>query len=248
MDQDLSEQHQIRVSKLEQSRLKAYPFPNDIRVDSSCIAFREKVESEAALEIEKRKISFVAGRIIAMRHMGKAAFCQLQDASGSLQFYIRKDDVEEETFLVFKDLDLGDIVEISGYAFLTKTGEPTLHVKSLRLLVKCLHPLPEKWHGLTDVEVRYRQRYLDLIVNPDAREIFKKRSKIVSYIRRFLEEREYLEVETPVMNSIASGAAARPFLTHHNALNIDLHLRIALELPLKKLAIQLTLTQPTPSG
>ena len=237
MDQDLSEQHRIRVSKLEQARANGYPFPNDVRVDFSCISFRDKIESEAALEVEQRQVVFLAGRIIAMRLMGKAAFCQLQDASGAIQFYIRKDDVSEQDFAVFKELDLGDIVEVSGYAFLTKTGEPTVHLKTIRQLVKCLHPLPEKWHGLADVEVRYRQRYLDLIVNPKVREIFTKRSQIVSYIRRFLEERNYLEVETPVMNSIASGASARPFTTHHNALDLDLHLRIALELPLKKLVV-----------
>ena len=235
-----SEQHKLRKEKLQSLREAGYPFPNDVKVDISCKDFRdkaEKISSTDSNEDAPKEIHHLAGRLVAIRSMGKAAFCQIQDHSGRLQFYIRKDEVSEEEFKTFKQLDIGDIVAVTGYGFVTKTGEPSLHATSIRMLVKCLHPLPEKWHGLSDVEARYRKRYLDLIVNPNSREIFKKRSKIVSYIRNFLEGRGYLEVETPVMNTVASGAAAKPFTTHHNSLNLDLHMRIALELPLKKLVV-----------
>ncbi|MCL4139054.1 UNVERIFIED_CONTAM: hypothetical protein GTU68_041081 [Idotea baltica] len=172
-----------------------------------------------------------------MRLMGKAAFVQIQDRSGRGQLYVRKDEVGEELFEEFKTYDLGDIITSSGRLFETKTGERTLRSATIRSLVKCLHPLPEKFHGLSDVEIRYRQRYLDLIVNPEVQNTFKSRAKIISYIRSFFEAREYIEVETPVMAPEASGAAARPFRTHHNALGVDLSLRIALELPLKKLVV-----------
>ena len=174
---------------------------------------------------------------MSLRLMGKAAFCHIQDRSGRLQLYVKKENVGEEVFAAFKNFDLGDILEASGYGFLTKTQEPSLHVEKIRILVKCLHPLPEKWHGLTDIERRYRQRYLDLMVNPEVRETFVTRARILGAVREFFNRRGYVEVETPVMSVVASGAAARPFLTHHNALNLDLHLRIALELPLKKLVV-----------
>jgi lysyl-tRNA synthetase class 2 len=169
--------------------------------------------------------------------MGKAAFCNIQDGSGVLQIYVRRDDVGQDSFKEFKTFDIGDIIEVTGYPFKTKTGELSLHSESIRLLVKCLHPLPEKWHGLADVETRYRQRYLDLIVNSESRQIFKKRAQIIAGIRKFFDEHGFIEVETPAMSTIASGATARPFLTRHNALNVDLNLRIALELPLKKLVV-----------
>ena len=237
MKEERSEQELVRRQKLNSLRDTGYPFPNDSVVTATAAAFREAVPEQDKLETSQRKRETIAGRISAIRLMGKAAFCHLQDRSGKIQVYLRQDDIGAEEFLHFKTFDLGDIVEVSGHGFVTKTNEPTLHAQSIRLLVKCLHPLPEKWHGLTDVETRYRQRYLDLIVNPDVRHTFTVRARILREIRRFFDERDYLEVETPIMSQVASGASARPFVTHHNTLDLDLHLRIALELPLKKLVV-----------
>ncbi len=237
MAAELSEQEVVRREKLEKARVEGYPFPNDVVVTSNAKLLAASLEAAEALEPEQRPRQTIAGRLLAKRMMGKASFSHIHDASGGIQIYVRKDDVGEQVFTAFKTFDLGDIVEVSGYMFRTKTGEPTLHAESIRLLVKCLHPLPEKWHGLKDIEIRYRQRYLDLIVNPESKEVFVKRAKIISYIRRFFDERDYVEVETPVMSTIASGAAARPFETYHNALSVELNCRIALELPLKKLVV-----------
>lgn len=237
MGTERTEQEQVRREKLRQLRQSGYPFPNDARVNASCREVSDAAEAETSVPEEQRKRFTVGGRLVAIRLMGKAAFCHLQDMTGRLQLYVRLNDVGAESFAAFKDFDLGDIVEASGHCFVTKTGERSLHAENVRLLVKCLHPLPEKWHGLTDVEIRYRQRYLDLIVNPDVKKTFLARAKIISFIRNFFEKRAYVEVETPVMSTVASGAAARPFITHHNALDLDLHLRIALELPLKKLIV-----------
>ena len=234
---DLDEQSRIRFEKLAKLRERGYPFPNDTAVNATTQDVKRLVESENAIPEDSRSRITIAGRIMAFRLMGKAAFCSIQDRAGRIQIYVKKDEIGEDEFSEFKSFDLGDIVETSGYPFTTKTGEPSLHVTGIRLLTKCLHPLPEKWHGLTDVEVRYRQRYLDLIVNPDVQRTFQMRAKIISTIRKFLDERDYLEVETPAMTAIASGATARPFLTHHNTLDMKLNMRIALELPLKRLVV-----------
>lgn len=237
MVQERSEQEIVRREKLAVLRDSGEAYPNDTCVDSLCSEVLTCAEHQSSLEESSRRVFRIAGRLVSIRLMGKAAFCHLQDRSGGLQIYVRRDDIGADVFAEFKKFDLGDIVEVSGYAFVTKTGEPSLHAASIRLLVKSLHPLPEKWHGLTDVEIRYRQRYLDLIANPDVKETFRTRAKIIGQIRDFFNSRGYIEVETPVMGTLASGAAARPFVTHHNTLDLDLYLRIALELPLKKLVV-----------
>ncbi|MCM8813793.1 MAG: lysine--tRNA ligase [Candidatus Omnitrophica bacterium] len=178
-----------------------------------------------------------AGRIMALRSHGKSMFGDIKDSSGRIQFYIKKDIVGDAAFTLAKKLDIGDIVGIGGELFKTHTGEPTILIKRIELLAKGIRPLPEKWHGLRDVEIRYRKRYLDLIANDDVRAVFTARSKIIRTIRKYLDEREYLEVETPMMHPLAGGAAGKPFRTHHEALNIDLFLRIAPELYLKKLLV-----------
>jgi lysyl-tRNA synthetase class 2 len=179
----------------------------------------------------------VAGRITAKRGMGKTAFMDLRDGTGKIQLFFRIDNLGEGKYNLVKEIDIGDIIGAEGKLFLTRTGEPTIQVSNFTLLAKAIQPLPEKWHGLTDVEKRYRQRYLDLISNPDAKRIFEIRSKTVSAIRSFLDKRGFLEVETPILQPEAGGATARPFITHHNALDRDFFLRIALELHLKRLII-----------
>ncbi|MEG1559678.1 MAG: lysine--tRNA ligase [Clostridia bacterium] len=179
----------------------------------------------------------IAGRIMLKRIMGKASFFHILDNDGIIQAYIKKDDVGEEKYASFKSMDIGDIVGLSGKVFRTKTGEVTIHTDNIILLSKSLYPLPEKFHGLKDSEIRYRRRFVDLIVNPEVRDTFVKRSKIISEIRRYLDANGFLEVETPILNTAASGANARPFKTHHNTLDIDMYLRIALELRLKQLIV-----------
>ena len=179
----------------------------------------------------------VAGRIIAKRIMGKASFCTIQDCDEKIQSYVSINDLGEEAYKEFKTWDIGDIIGITGFVFKTRTEEISIHAKEVKLLSKALRPLPEKFHGLKDPDLRYRQRYVDLIVNPEVKRTFEIRSKIISNIRKILEEEGYLEVETPVLNTISGGATARPFITHHNALDISMYLRIALELNLKRLIV-----------
>ncbi|HJB67752.1 MAG TPA: lysine--tRNA ligase [Candidatus Fournierella excrementigallinarum] len=179
----------------------------------------------------------MAGRMMSKRVMGKASFADLRDTTGDIQMYVKRDDVGADVYQEFKKFDIGDIVGVRGYVFRTKMGEISVHVTEVALLSKSLLPLPEKFHGLKDQETRYRQRYVDLIVNPEVRRAFEVRSRFIRYMRRYLDERGYMEVETPVLNTIAGGAAARPFITHHNTLDIDMYMRIATELPLKRLII-----------
>ena len=179
----------------------------------------------------------VAGRIMSKRGMGKAIFCHIKDDKGQLQLYVRSDAVSEQEFADFRKYDIGDIIGVTGYVFKTKTEEISVHVEQVVLLSKSLRPLPEKFHGMTNVELKYRQRYVDLIMSDESRRNFEVRSKFISYVRRFLDNRGYMEVETPVLNTISGGATARPFITHHNTLDIDMFLRIATELNLKRLIV-----------
>jgi lysyl-tRNA synthetase class 2 len=227
------EQEQVRFEKLKTLRALGYPFPNDVKV-TGCAADLLTLEPTEPSSAPRYTL---AGRLVQIRQMGKASFVHLLDSSGKIQLYVKKDEIGEESYNLFKDFDMGDIVEATGYLFITKTGEKSLHVEKIRLLVKSLIPLPEKWAGLTDVEARYRYRYVDLISNYETREVFRKRAQVIREVRRFLDDRGFLEVETPVLHYIPGGASAKPFKTHYNSLSCDMYLRIALELPLKKLLV-----------
>lgn len=235
---DINEQITARREKLMELREKGNAYPNDVCVEHFAGQLMDAYAGLTLEELEQRKIPVkIAGRIIMRRLMGKASFIHIQDMTGKFQLYIRQEELPEDLFEDYKKWDLGDIITAEGYLFKTKTRELTARCHTIRLVTKALRPLPDKFHGLTDVEAKYRQRYLDLISNETSRQTFIIRTKIISAIRDFLAERLFVEVETPMMQVLAGGAAARPFVTHHNALDMDLYLRIAPELYLKRLIV-----------
>ena len=232
----MAQRHQNRLD-IEELGVESYPVKTERShsigelVSSYSEKTKEELENEDKIEVS------IAGRLMLKRDMGKASFVHLQDGTGRMQIYIRKNDVGEELFNLYKKIDLGDFFSVKGHLFKTRTNELTVYVKDLTFLSKTYRPLPEKWHGLSDTETRYRQRYLDLLANPEVKQTFQMRSRIIQEVRSFMHGRNYLEVETPMMHPIPGGATARPFVTHHNTLDMDLYLRIAPELYLKRLII-----------
>lgn len=233
-EKELNEQMQVRINKMHQIEEHGWkPFGHKFEVTNYSGDINQNFEELAANETVVR----VAGRIMAIRGHGKTCFMDMQDKDGRIQLYVRKDAIGEEKYALIKLLDIGDIIGVSGTVFRTHMGELSVKAVDVEILSKSLRPLPEKWHGLKDVDTRYRQRYVDLIVNPKVRRTFVLRSKIIKSLREILDDNGYLEVETPIMNTIPGGAAARPFITYHNALDMQLYLRIATELHLKRLVV-----------
>ena len=230
---DMNHLMQIRMEKLDKLREEG---KDPFEITKFNRTHNSKQVKDNFDELENKDVT-IAGRIIAKRIMGKASFCHIQDSEGKIQLYVSINDLGEESYKQFKEDDIGDIIGITGFVFKTRTGEISVHAKEVTLLSKSLRPLPEKFHGLKDPDLRYRQRYVDLIVNPEVKDTFLKRTEIIKEIRRVLDEKGYLEVETPILNTISGGATARPFITHHNTLDIDMYLRIATELNLKRLIV-----------
>ena len=233
-ESEINEQMQVRLDKMHKIEEHGWlPFGHKFEWSHHAADIAEQFEELSANETIVR----LAGRVMAIRGHGKTCFMDLMDKSGRIQLYVRKDAIGEENYALIKMMDIGDIVGVCGTVFRTHMGELSIKAVSLEMLSKSLRPLPEKWHGLKDIEMRYRQRYVDLIVNPEVRDTFVKRSKIIKSVREILDNRDFLEVETPIMHSIAGGAAARPFITYHNALDMQLYMRIAPELYLKRLIV-----------
>ena len=232
-EQDLNQLMLVRREKLEKLQKEG---KNPFEITKFNRTHTSKDIKDNYEELEGKDVT-VAGRIMAKRIMGKASFCHIQDSNGKIQSYVSINELGEESYKAFKEDDIGDIIGITGFVFKTKTGEISIHAKEVTLLSKSLKPLPEKFHGLKDTDLRYRQRYLDLIVNPEVKETFIKRAEIIKEIRKFMNKKGYMEVETPILTTVATGDAARPFITHHNTLDLQMYLRIAPELNLKRLIV-----------
>ena len=231
--EDMNKLVEVRLQKLKELQEKG---KNPFEITKYDRTHTSKNVKDNYAELEGKNVT-VAGRIIGKRVMGKASFCHIQDTDGKIQSYVSTNDLGEEAYKEFKTYDIGDIIGIKGFVFKTKTEEISIHAKEVTLLTKSLRPLPEKWHGLKDPDLRYRQRYVDLIVNPEVKETFILRSKIIKELRRILDDKGYMEVETPMLTTVATGDAARPFVTHHNTLDLDMYLRIAPELNLKRIIV-----------